>query len=363
LPKSLRAQRGDPDGNASWNQFRLKKSYTVIRTLKIGMLKFLFLALTITLPSTLWAFGTTSVPTNFDDLTQIDGELIGLDSDGNLYSLHMQAGELESTLISSPEMQTRPDDILQDGLIGFGNKQIQRAWLGGPTTRYDHGVLADSIEASRLYAQINEQTTVYLDLPPDQVFEDRLVRFADLDNDGLDELIVIRTDLNTGAGIASYALENNQLTLKSASENIGLSHRWLNIVGIEDFTGDGKLEIAAVITPHIGGTLTLFQQNGTQLVPIMAQWGFSNHTYGSRELGMSAVADLNADEVMDMAIPNENRRELILLTAGGGQFHILARIKHSVSIKSGIYAADINNDLKQELIYLLKDGTLQIVDL
>jgi hypothetical protein len=327
------------------------------------MLKFLFLALSVTLPSSLWALNTTSVRTQFGDLTRLNGELIGLDSDGNHYSLHMQAGELESTLISSPEMQTRPDDILPDGLIGFGNNQIQRAWLGHPTTRYDHGVLADSIEASRLYAQINEQTTVYLDLPSDQVFEDRLVRFADLDNDGIDELIVIRTHLKTGAGIASYALENNQFTLKSASENIGLSHRWLNIVGFEDFTGDGRLDIAAVITPHIGGTLTLFQQNGTQLVPVMSQWGFSNHAYGSRELGMSAVLDLNGDGVIDMAIPNENRQQLILLTVNGKAFHELARIEHESEIKSGIYSVNLDKDPEQELAYLLKDGTLVKIDL
>ena len=144
---------------------------------------------------------------------------------------------------------------------------------------------------------------------------------------------------------------------------IGLSHRWLNIAGIEDFTGDGKLEIAAVITPHIGGTLTLFRQNGTQLVPFMSQWGFSNHAYGSRELGMSAVLDLNADGVMDMAIPNENRQQLILLTVKDKTFHELARIQHKTEIKSGIYRVDLDKEPGQELVYLLKDGTLVKIDL
>ena len=327
------------------------------------MLKFVFLTLSITVSSSLWAFNISSFPTRFNDLIQHKGEIIGLDSEGNHYSLHMQAGKLESTLVSEVEPLEHPDDILPDGLITLGDSQIQRAWLGGPTDRYDHGVLADSIEASRLYAQINEQKTVFLELPPNQVFEDRLVRFADLNKDGLEELVVIRTHLKTGAGIASYGLENSQLMLKSASEYIGLSHRWLNIVGIEDFTGDGKLEIAAVITPHIGGTLTLFRQNGTQLVPIMSQWGFSNHAYGSRELGMSAVPDLNADGVMDMAIPNENRQQLILLTVKDKTFHELARIQHKTEIKSGIYRVDLDKEPGQELVYLLKDGTLVKIDL
>ncbi len=328
----------------------------------ICMLKILLLALSIALPSSLWAFNTTSVATQFNDLILINGELVGLDSEGNHYILKMPAGELESTLVSKVERPVRPGDILPDGLITTGRNQNQRAWLGGPTQRYDHGVLADSIEASRLYTQFNGQESLFLELPPEQVFEDRLVRFADLDNDGAEELIVIRTHLKSGASIASYGVENGQITLKSTSEYIGLSHRWLNIVGINDFTGDGKLEIAAVITPHIGGTLTLFQKSGALLVPIMSQWGFSNHAYGSRELGMSAVLDLNGDGIMDMAIPNENRQQLILLTVRGKVFRELARIEHKTGIKSGIYSVDLDKKPGQELAYLLKDGTLVKID-
>ncbi len=326
------------------------------------MLKLLLLVLSVAVPSSLWAFNTTSIPTQFNDLTQHNGELIGLDSEGNHYSLYMQADRLKSTLISSPETRVRPDDILPDGLISVGRNQIRRAWLGGPTNRYDHGVLADSIEASRLYAQTDQQKTVFLELPLSQVFEDRLVRFADLDGDGTEELIVIRTNIQTGAGIASYRVDEGQLKLDAASETIGLSHRWLNIIGIKDFTGDGSVEIAAVITPHIGGTLTLFQQRGAQLSPIVEQWGFSNHEYGSRELGMSAVLDLNSDGVMDMAVPNENRQQLVLLTASGKTLNELARIKHKTAIKSGIYGVNMDNESGLELVYLLKDGTLVIID-
>jgi len=323
----------------------------------------LLLIFTFALPSSLWAFETSSFATQYSDLMQIKDQLIGLDDTKSRYTLNTAKGRLESSTTVDASRPSRPNDILSDGLVSSGNGPILKAWLGGATDRYDHGVMADSIEASRLYAQTANGKTVFLELPSNQVFEDRLVRHADLDGDNLEELIVIRTHLQTGAGIASFGLDSGQIKLEAASDTIGLSHRWLNIVGIEDFTGDGTLDIAVVITPHIGGTLTLYQQKGTQLIPVIEQWGYSNHEYGSRELGMSAVLDMNKDGIMDMAVPNENRHDLILLTVKDGEFQTLARFKHKSSIKSGIYSVDIDNDSELELAYLLKDGTLIIVEL
>ncbi len=323
----------------------------------------LLLTFILALPFASWAFETSSIASQYSNLMEVDGQLIGLDGAGNRYTLKIVEGRLENSAAEGFIDPSRPADILMDGLITSGSDSTIRAWLGGSTDRYDHGVMADSIEASRLYAQSANQKTVFLELPSNQVFEDRLVRHADLDGDTLEELIVIRTHLQTGAGIASFGFDNGRIKLEAASDTIGLSHRWLNIVGIEDFTGDGTLEIAAVITPHIGGTLTLYQQKGTRLIPIIEQWGYSNHEYGSRELGMSAVLDLNKDGIMDMAVPNENRSELILLAVRDGEFQPLARIKHKSSIKSGIYAVDIDTDSELELVYLLKDGALIIVEL
>ena len=36
--------------------------------------------------------------------------------------------------------------------------------------------------------------------------------------------------------------------------------RWLNPVGVPDLDGEERAEIAAVITPHIGGTLKVYRR-------------------------------------------------------------------------------------------------------
>ena len=62
-----------------------------------------------------------------------------------------------------------------------------------------------------------------------------------------------------------------------------------------DFDGDGVPEVAAVVTPHIGGWLTLYRREGTRLSITYREPGFSNHAIGTDELRLAAMFDANAD--------------------------------------------------------------------
>jgi hypothetical protein len=326
-------------------------------------MKILLLTATLFASSPLWAAAPLNIATHFLDLRLVDAQLIGLDETGGAFSLSIKNAKISKAAYTLPEAKSRPDDILVDAPVIMGENNISRAWLGGPTSRYDHGVFARQVEASRLYALDGNNTLYRAELGSQFVFEDRIPRLVDIDADGEDELLVIRTDINRGAGIASYGVDGDRLSLEAQSETIGLSYRWLNIVGIEDFTGDGKREIAAVITPHIGGTLTLFQQRGSQFIPILEQFGFSNHQNGSLEQGMSAIYDFNGDGITDLAVPDANRQHLMLLSARGNQLKLLSTINNKVKIKSAIHLVDINDDGQVELVFLLVDGTLVMVDL
>ncbi|MEK9900686.1 MAG: hypothetical protein VW516_08060, partial [Rhodospirillaceae bacterium] len=53
--------------------------------------------------------------------------------------------------------------------------------------------------------------------------------------------------------------------------------------GAADFDGDGHPEIAFVETPHIGGTLRLYEYRDRKLHEDHVARGFSNYAVGSRE--------------------------------------------------------------------------------
>lgn len=307
-------------------------------------------------------FEVSRFETDFVRLDIVEERLVATDEQGERRVLGLRDGRLLRSTYESAQPAARPDDILADGVVVTGRQDIRQAWLGGATTRYDHAVLGDGREASRLYVIDRNGRRHELELSNRYVFEDRYPRLIELDEDRGAEIALIRSHVDRGAAVAVYGLRNGELTEIAASEPIGLRHRWLNIVGAGDFDGDGGNEIAVVITPHIGGTLTLLRPEAGKLVPVFRRDGFSNHEYGSRELGMSAVMDLDGDGTPDLAVPDTRRESLVLLSLARGRYRELDRIEHRAVIKSALHPVDLDRNGKRELAYLLADRTLVLVE-
>ncbi|MBL6928423.1 MAG: VCBS repeat-containing protein [Rhodospirillales bacterium] len=248
-------------------------------------------------------------------------------------------------------------DMLPDGEVAYGERNITAAWLSGPTGRYRHGVLGDAVEASGLSAQLADGRIVSLELGTTSVFEDRLVRLVDLNSDGTDEILVVRSYLDTGAALAVVGVRNDRLAILAEAPAIGLPHRWLNPVGAADFDGDGRTEIAIVRTPHIGGILILYRWEDDRLVEVYRENGFSNHVMGSRELGLSAILDANADGIPDIALPDASRRNLRVVTFAQTRFRNLGGVRHPSPIVSKIQTSADPTSGKPAVLYSLADGT------
>lgn len=219
-----------------------------------------------------------------------------------------------------PEAVERPlaPDGLPDGEVALQeDADIFAAWYTKPTKRYAHAILGDAVEAGELTVEIDSGETLTYTLPENQVFEDRTPRLADLDGFGQTEIITILSDVNKGGSIAVFGVRKGKLELVAQTPYIGRSNRWLNIAGIDDFDGDGKTQIAAVWTPHIGGTLKYWTWNKGTLSLSGEAFGFSNHFIGSREQELSVVDDFNGNGVSDLALPSADRKSVRIMTFKG----------------------------------------------
>lgn len=192
---------------------------------------------------------------------------------------------------------------LAQSQVNSGVRDIAWVWLGSPTSRYPHAALGSRQHAASLHVLPNlahAQLQTY-SLPLHRVFEDRIPRLVDLDGDGRDEIILVEADALHGATLVVYGLRNGAVAELARGPSAGSSFRWLNPVGVADFDGDGRLDLASVTTPHIGGVLTLHHYRPPRLEPYARATDVSNHRLGELEQQLAVI------------VPQANQRPVILI--------------------------------------------------
>jgi hypothetical protein len=213
-----------------------------------------------------------------------------------------------------------------------GQQDIAWAWLATPTARYPHSSVGSPIHAGSLHVLGRDGRAASLQLPSQRVFEDLQPRLVDLDGDGRDEIVVIEADSERGAALVAYGLPASGALLeeRARSSYLGLPFRWLNPVGFADFDGDGKLDIASITTPHIGGTLTLYRYTPPRIEPFAKVMDVSNHQMGDPNLQMHAILHLPGQRPT-VIVPDMSRRALHALRweeiDGKAQWKELADVK------------------------------------
>ncbi|WP_157599966.1 hypothetical protein [Saccharospirillum impatiens] len=196
-------------------------------------------------------------------------------------------------------------------------EQISGARFAKPVDRYGHFALGRPHEYAQLVATTDRGQDVVLELPGHEVFEDLSPRMVTLTDHGAIRLLAIVSSVDQGARLVLFKLEENQLAILAQSAPIGTPNRWLNPVGVADLNDDGEAEVAAVITPHIGGTLKVYRREGARLVEIDSLPGFSNHVYGSAELELSRAVLVGGHR--QLLVPDVSRKTIraIRLTRDG----------------------------------------------
>lgn len=198
-----------------------------------------------------------------------------------------------------------------------GAESIASARYAAPVERYGHFALGRPHEYARLTATTDSGREFALQLPDEEVFEDLAPRLVRLAADEPAEILAIVSRRDSGSRLVMIRLAAGGLAISAQSAPIGTPMRWLNPVGIADLDGDGRAEIAAVITPHIGGTLKIYRRSGAELMEIAALAGFSNHVYGTTELGLSMPMSVAGR--MRLLVPDAARLALRIVTLENGR--------------------------------------------
>lgn len=300
-----------------------------------------------------WHLERVKVPAKVEALDTVNGE-VRVRAGGHWYAVTRQGDRIGVRFLDAPARPTLPERALPDGHVVQGGKDVRRAWLADPTTRYDHGVLGDKIEAGSVVIETRDGTRHTVSAGPDAVFEDLTLRLADF-GDGRDSIVVVKSYLKKGSALAVIGHRRGRYEVVAETPPIGRPHRWLDPAGIADFTGDGKPDIAFVRMPHVLGNLELWTLDGDKLTKRQQMPDFANHIAGTRALNMAAVADFDGDHGADLALPSLDRSRLRLVS-------FLPRPREIKSLplpaKATTNFGIVGGDGARTIVFGLADGSL-----
>ena len=202
-----------------------------------------------------------------------------------------------------------PVDALPDARI-VSDGQNRVAILSGPTDSYQHGVLGDRIEAMSITLASTYPTPQILNViktPAPWVIEGIAPIWADLNADGKRELIVTLSSQTNGGKIAVFSEAGN---LIAEGPGIGRGFRWRNQMAIAPYGPKGEMELSAVLTPHIGGSIEFYRWIENRLEIVASVPGFTSHVIRSRNLDLNVSGDFLGTGQVALLIPNNQRNSL-----------------------------------------------------
>ncbi len=182
--------------------------------------------------------------------------------------------------------------------------------LSDPTERYPHGALGDTTEAASMTlidAGGRPRVITRIEFPQDSVFEGLAPIWTDWNRDGQREIVAT---LSTERGGARLVLYDESGTTLAEGPAIGAGRRWRHAIAVAPFGPDGEMELAEVLTPHLGGVVQFFKWEGKQLVRVARISGFTSHVHGSRNLDLAAAGDFDADGSVELLLPTQDRTRL-----------------------------------------------------
>jgi hypothetical protein len=133
------------------------------------------------------------------------------------------------------------------------------------------------------------------------------------------------------------------------------------ILGVFDIDKEKKL-IVVNETPHLTGVVKFIDPgNNNSDVNEIKRPGYSAHTFGSRNIAMYDILDIDNDQkVDDLIIPNldKDKLEILSLTGNKSILNHVGSLQLNSPLSSNVITSDINKDSFPDIIAGDQSGTL-----
>ena len=116
------------------------------------------------------------------------------------------------------------------------------------------------------------------------------------------------SDVEQGAQVVVYSESGEQV---AAGPAVGRGNRWRHQIAVAPFGPNGELELAEVLTPHIGGIAGFYRMDGDSLNLVAQQDSVTSHSVVSRNFDMGLAGDLDGDGQPELVVLDQPFREVV----------------------------------------------------
>jgi hypothetical protein len=314
-------------------------------------------------------------------LDSLEGEssLLGVSENATLLTIEPAIMNNENDSSNTSKLafkviRTNFSNILTDGRIVVDNinnndngSNNEVLLLADPVNSYPHGALGDIFEPTKLLLlelcrDDNSKTSSAFCLkeilmPPEgmEVFETIkpvVIGFAN----GTKGVAIVASDISVGS--AAYIYDETS-AIQFSSKPIGQGFRWLLILGAATLNNNQSMLVINE-TPHLSGIVKFIDIKNTNKT--LEIEGFSAHDYGSRNIGMYAIKDVDNDGQDDLIIPTLSKKKITILSISDNNdtIYVNDNLELNNKLSSNITTLDINDDGYVDIIAGDISGNLYI---
>ncbi len=233
-----------------------------------------------------------------------DFEVLYISRDGDLVLGREQGALARLPIDAQPDARLVMNSVGQVALYANATDQL-----------YVHGIMGDRLEAATLLVLDVREGQIRLlarvDLPGEDVYEGIAPFWADIDGDGVEDLVTTVSNGSLGARLRAYLWDGGGVRQEADGPAIGQGNRWRHQLSAERFGPAGNIEVAATLTPHIGGALEFFRLGDAALERTATFPGVTTHALGSRNLDQTAAGDFNGDGRPEVLAMDAARRAVV----------------------------------------------------
>jgi len=152
-----------------------------------------------------------------------------------------------------------------------------------------------------------------IDLPGEDAYEGIAPFWADIDGDGVEDLVTTVSNGSLGARIRAYVWDGGWIRQEIDGPATGRGDRWLHQLTAGRFGPDGAVEIVAVRNPRQEPEMEFFRLGDGALEPAASLPGVTSHVPGSRNLDQTAAGDFNGDGKPEVLAMDLRRRAIVAI--------------------------------------------------